>query len=418
MSSTASPLAVAPPPAAARRTGLALASLFLGTFVLGSAELLVVGVLNRVASDMSVSVSTAGTLVTAYALGICVGGPVLTAASIRFGRRNLLIAALAAYIAGNAGLAAAASFGEMLAARAVTGCLQGLFIGVAFAVATSIVPAERMGWAISTVFGGIAVSTAIGLPLGTFIGQELGWRAAFGSVAALGVVALAAIAALVPRVDNRGAGGLRAQAPHALAPRVLALLGVGFLVMGGEFAALTYLTPFLEQTTGISGSLVSVFLLAYGIANAAGTFLGGRAADRNASLTLATATIVVVGALVLLYLGGSAVALAVIALLVWGLVGFGLVPSLQYRVVSLAGPGGDLASTLPASAVTGGIAVGSLIGGWAVARHGPSAAVLVVVINCGIAGPAAIATRWLTPPHPPATGTADSTADATESASR
>jgi hypothetical protein len=149
--------------------------------------------------------------------------------------------------------------GSDLDGAAITGCLQGLFIGVAFAVGTSIAPAERMGWAISTVFGG-------------------------------------------------------------------------------------------------------VFLLAYGLANAAGTFVGGRAADRNASPALAAATIVLVAALGLLYLGGAAPALVVIALVVWGPVGFSLVPSLQYRVVSLAGPGGDLAATLPASAVTGGIAVGSRAG--------------------------------------------------------
>jgi MFS transporter, DHA1 family, inner membrane transport protein len=188
--------------------------------------------------------------------------------------------------------------------------------------------------------------------------------------------------------------------------------------MGGEFAALTYLTPFLQQTTGISGSLVSVFLLAYGLANAIGTFLGGRAADRNASLTLSAATIVLVAALVLLYLAGSVPALVLIALLVWGLVGFGLVPSLQYRVVSLAGPGGDLAATLPASAVTGGIAVGSLTGGWAVAHHGPPAAILTGVIIRAIAVPAATATRWLRPPQQAAAGTAGTTADATEPASR
>jgi DHA1 family inner membrane transport protein len=385
--------------AANRRAGMALAALFLSTFVLGSAELLVVGVLNRIARDMSVSVSTAGTLVTAYALGICVGGPLLTAVSIRFGRRVLLIATLAAYVAGNAGLIAAANFGEMLAARAITGSLQGLFIGVAFAVGTSIVPPERMGQAISTVFGGIAVSTAVGVPLGTLIGQQFGWRAAFGSVAALGVVAVAAVALLVPRVSNRGAGGLRTQAPHALAPRVLAVLGVGFLIMGGEFATLTYLTPFLQQTTGISGSLISAFLLAYGAANAAGTFLGGRAADRNAGVTLMAATIILVAALAMLYLAGPVPALVAIALLVWGVVGFGLVPSLQYRVISLAGPGGDLAATLPASAVTGGIAVGSLIGGWAVAHHGPSAAVLTGIVICAIAVPGAIATYWLRPPR-------------------
>ncbi|HMG65131.1 MAG TPA: MFS transporter [Streptosporangiaceae bacterium] len=385
-----------------RRPGLVLASLFLGTFVLGSAELVVVGVLNRIAADLSVSVSTAGTLVTAYALGICVGGPALTAVSIRFGRRGLLLVTLAAYILGNVGLVAAASFGEMLAARAITGSLQGLFIGVAFAIGTSVVPPERMGWAISTVFGGIAVSTAVGVPLGTLIGQEFGWRAAFGSIAALGVIALVALAAMIPPVRNRGVGGMRAQAPHALAPRVLAVLATGFLIMGGEFAALTYLTPFLQQKTGITGSLISVFLLAYGAANAAGTFIGGRAADRNASVTLAVSTVILVAALGLLYLAGSVPALVIVALLVFGLAGFGLVPSLQYRTVSLAGPGGDLASTLPASAVTGGIAVGSLIGGWALAHHGPAAPVLTGAIICAIAIPAAIATMWLRPPAPPA----------------
>jgi DHA1 family inner membrane transport protein len=380
------------------RTNLVLGTLFLGTFILGSAELVVVGLLDLIAKDMAVSISLAGTLVTAYALGISIGGPLLTAVSIRFGRRRLLAASLAAYLAGNVLAVVASSFGELLVARAVTGALQGLFIGVAFAVGTSVVPRERMGRAIATVFGGIAVSTALGVPLGTLIGQALGWRAAFVTIIILGAVALVATLIVVPRVQNTGSGGFAAQARHALAPRVLAVLGVGFLIMGGQFAALTYITPFLQQETGISGGLISAFLLVYGLANAVGTFIGGRAADRDASTTLVAATAVLVLALGALYLFGSSPVLVAVAMVAWGLVGFGLVPSLQYRVVSLAGPGRDFAATLPASAVTGGIAVGSLIGGWAVAGYGPAGAVVTAIVIVALSVPAAWATGRLKAP--------------------
>ena len=211
----------------------------------------------------------------------------------------------------------------------------------------------------------------------------MGWRAAFVAVVVLGAVALVSTLAFVPPVESTGTGGFAAQARHALAPRVLAVLGVGFLLMGGQFAALTYLAPFLEGVTGISGGLIGVFLLAYGIANAVGTFVGGWAADRNATATLVAANVVLICALGMLYLVGSTPALVVFALGVWGLVGFGLVPSLQYRAVSLAGPGRDLAAVLPASAVNAGIAVGALVGGWAVGGYGASAPVVAGAAICG-----------------------------------
>jgi DHA1 family inner membrane transport protein len=379
------------------RANLTLAALFLATFVLGSAELVVVGVLDLISGDLRVSIGTAGTLVTAYALGISIGGPLLTAATIRLRRRLVLLVSLAAYLAGNVLVAVATDIGTVLLARIVTGALQGLFIGVAFAVGTSVVPPGRMGRAISVVFGGIAVSTAVGVPLGTLVGRAYGWRTTFLAIVALGVVALVAIVALVPAVPNTGTGGFGAQARHALAPRVLAVLGVGLLVMGGQFAALTYITPFLTRTTGVSGGLISVFLLAYGAANAVGAFAGGWAADRGATATLVAANAVLVAALAALYLAGSVPFLVAVALLVWGLVGFGLVPSLQYRVVSLAGPGRDLAATLPASAVTAGIAAGAALGGWAVTGHGPAAAVLTGLVICTLALPAGVATAWLRP---------------------
>jgi MFS transporter, DHA1 family, inner membrane transport protein len=382
------------------RTNLALGALFLGAFVVGSAELVVVGILNLIAGDLSVSISTGGTLVTTYALGIAIGGPLLTAVSIKFGRRPLLLVTLGAYVLGNVLAALAVNFGMLLFARVLTGSLHGLFIGVAFAVGAGLLPPERMGRAISVVFGGIAVATALGVPLGTLVGQAWGWQASFIGIVIAGAVAVVLMLVFVPDVPNSGIGGFSAQARHALAPRVLAVLGLGFLTMGGQFAALTYLQPFLADVTGISGSMISIFLLVYGIANAVGAFLGGAAADRNAGRTLVVASIVLVVALGVLYVGGSSPIVVALALGMWGLVGFGLVPSLQYRVVSLAGPGRDFAAMLPASAVTAGIAFGALVGGWAVGRSGASAAVLTGLVLTALAVPAAWATGFLKLPAP------------------
>jgi DHA1 family inner membrane transport protein len=399
-----------PSPAGSARVGLSLWTLFLGAFVVGSAELVVVGILDLIAGDLQVSISSAGTLVTAYALGISIGGPALTAVSMKVGRRTLLRLSLAAYVAGNVLAGLAVNFGILLLARVLTGALHGLFIGVAFAVAASMVPPERMGRSISMVFGGISVATALGVPLGTLLGQEVSWHATFLAIAGFGLVALVATLVLVPRVPNAGGGGFGAQARHALAPRVLAVLGLGFFIMGGQFAALTYLTPFLAEVTHISGGAISLFLLAYGIANAVGTFAGGWAADRGASRTLVIANVVLVVAIGGLYFGGAGPVLVAVALLVWGVVGFGLVPSLQYRVISLAGPGRDLAATLPPSAVTAGIAAGAAVGGWALSAHGPSAAVLTGLIITAVALPFSWLTGFLRPPTPAAAPEPETTA--------
>jgi DHA1 family inner membrane transport protein len=332
------------------------------------------------------------------ALAALFGGPLLTALTIRLRRNPVLVVALGLYVFGTAVAALTGSFGVLLAARAATGALQGLFIGVAFAVGTSLVPPHRMGRATSAVLGGIAVSTAAGVPLGTLLAQASSWRAAFLAVAALGVVVLAVTLVAIPPVRHAGRGGLAAQARHALAPRVLAVLGVGFLIMGGQFAALTYISVFLAGVTGISGPLTSVFLLAYGVATAVGTFTGGRAADRAAPTTLIGGNVLLVLALGTLAMFGRLPAVVAVAFGLWGVVGFGLVPSLQYRVVSLAGPGRDLASTLPASAVTAGIAVGALVGGWAVAGHGGIGAMVTGLVFCAVAVPLSWATSLLRPP--------------------
>jgi DHA1 family inner membrane transport protein len=380
------------------RSQLALGTLMLGAFVVGTAELVVVGVLPLISEDMSVSISTAGQLVTAYALGIAFGGPVLNALTTRFGRRFLAWMCMSCYIAGNVLAVAAVNFGMLVAARFITGSIHGLFIGVASVVATGVVPAERQGRAMSMVFGGIAVATVLGIPLGTLIGQALSWQATFISIIILGSIALAATLLFVPPVEGSGQGGFRAQARCAFAPRVLAVMGVGYMLMAGQFAVFTYLAPFLEEVTGISGSLLSGFLFAFGIASAVGTFLGGLAADRSTTTTLWVGNALVIVTLAVLHLVGSVPVLVALVLVVWGLIMFAIFPPLQLRVISLAGIGGNLAATLSASAANAGIATGAVLGGWVVSAQGVDPIVLVGIVICGIALPAAWATKWLAVP--------------------
>lgn len=381
------------------RSELALTTLMLGAFVVGTAELVIVGVLPLVADDMSVSISRTGQLVTAYALGISLGGPILNALTARFGRRFLAWMCLTCYIAGNALAVAASGFGMLVAARFITGSIHGLFIGVASVVAAGVVPEEKKGRAMSMVFGGIAVATVLGIPLGTLIGQTLGWRATFTGIIILGCLALAATLLFVPPVEGAGMGGLAEQARCAFAPRVLAMLAVGFTLMCGQFTVFTYLAPWLEDVTDISGGMISAFLLAFGIASAAGTFLGGLAADRSTTKTLWAGNALVIIALALLYLVGSIPILVALVLAVWGVLMFAIFPSLQVRVISLAGVGGNLAATLSASAANAGIAVGALIGGWVVANHGVEPLVLVGLVICAIALPGAWTTQRLRAPE-------------------
>ena len=385
-----------PTPDTDPRSRRALRALALGAFAVGTTELVVVGILNLIAKHQGVSVSTAGQLVTAYALGIAVGAPVLTALTARLGRRFVLRLSLGAFVAGNVLAAVATTFHMLLLARVVTGSVHGLFIGVASVIAAGLVPPERRGQAISIVFGGIAVATVVGVPIGTLIGQSLGWRAAFALVIILGTAALVASMIFVPPIAPSGGGNVRSQARAAFNPRVLAVLGVGLVIFSAQFSAFTYLTPFLARATGVSGGLVSVFLLIFGLAAAAGTMLGGRAADRNAPRTLLVTNVALVVVLAALIAVRATPILVAVLLGAWGLSLFGLVPALQLRIITLAGPGSDLAATLGASAVNAGIAIGSLLGGAVLATHGATAPVVVALTLSALAVPATWAIGLIT----------------------
>ncbi|MFJ4688122.1 MFS transporter [Streptomyces sp. NPDC088789] len=381
------------------RNRLALASLGLGAFVIGTAELVIVGVLELISEDLGVSLSTAGLLVTAYALGVSIGGPIVTAATIRMPRRALLWVALGVFVLGNLVAVFAGAFGLLVVARVLCGAIHGLFLGAASAVATGLVPPEHRGQAVGLVFGGISVSTVVGVPLGTLLGQNLGWEATFAGVVVLGVVALAAMMAFVPSVvHGTGAGGLSEQARHAFHPRVLAMLAAGVVLMGSQFIAFTFLAPFLEDVTGVGSGAVSAFLLIFGVFSAIGTIAGGRFADINASATMFIGNLVLVVALAGLYVFRENAVLVGIALAGWGIVGFGVTPAFQLRVISLAGEGGDLAATLGASAANVGVALGAVVGGWALDAFGVADVPLTALIVAVVALPAVFGTRFLKVP--------------------
>ncbi|MER7702198.1 MFS transporter [Kitasatospora sp. NPDC097605] len=383
---------------------LAFLSLALVAFVVGTSEFAVVGILGPIADGLGAGLGTAGLLVTGYALGISLGGPALTALTLRLPRRTLLLGALAAYVAASAGAAAAGGIGVLLAARCAAGLAHGVIVGAATSVAVALAGPGRQGRAISLVFGGISVATVLGVPLGTLVGQSLGWRAALAAVAGLGALALLAVRRTVPPTAAMGAAGLAGQARGALSRPVLALLGTAVVLFTGQFTAYTYLAGYLTEVTGVDGRLVGGYLLAFGTAAAVGTFVGGRCADRRAAATLTAGCAGLTIALPALHLCGRSGAAAAVLVAGWGLVGFGLVPALQSRIVELAGPGGDFAATLGVSAANAGIAAGAALGGWTVSAHGVSTVVplgAAICLGALLAVAACARLRPATPPAPP-----------------
>jgi len=388
-----------------RRPTLILAVLFTGAFVMGCAEMLVVGLIDLIATDLQVSVPSAGALVTANAVGLAVGGPLLTFLTTAFDRRRVLLLSTGVFVLANLLPALGADYSTFFVARVVIGAVQGLYIAAAITMATSIVPPERAGRAMAVVISGFASASAFGLPLGTLLGQAIGWRASFVAVVVIAALVLALAVIVLPSVPSGGTTDALAQARQALAPRVLALLGLCFVIFVAIQSVLTYVVPFLDQVTDVRGSVVGAFLLAYGVATTVGSWVGGRFADANAARTLVIGTTGLLASLGLMAAFGGVAGCVALAILGLGAFGMGMAPSMQHRVVSLAGQGGPLAASLPASAVNAGIAVGSLAGGVAINVGGVGSTVIAGMAFAVVAIVVAVATRTLRVPIEAETGT-------------
>ncbi|CAL9429167.1 MFS transporter [Streptomyces sp. enrichment culture] len=343
---------------------LALLALAVGAFGIGTTEFVMMGLLPDVADDLGISIPSAGHLVSAYALGVVIGAPLLAAATTRMSRRAVLIALMALFVAGNALSAVAPGEISLLAARFVSGLPHGAFFGVGAVVATGMVAPERKARSVSLMFLGLTVANIVGVPAATAVGQQLGWRATFLGVSAIGVAAMAALAALIPRDGAPApATGLRGELAALRSLPVWLALGTTVAGFGALFAAYSYITPMLTDAAGFAGTSVTLLLALFGVGATAGNLLGGRLADHSLRVTLfgGLASLVVVLALFPLLMRTPVTAAASVALL--GMAAFATGSPLQLMVMEKAAAAPSLASSANQAAFNLANAGGAWIGG-------------------------------------------------------
>ncbi|WP_051328740.1 MFS transporter [Geminicoccus roseus] len=351
---------------------LALYALTAGAFGIGVTEFVIMGLLLEVGADLGVSIASAGLLISGYALGVVVGAPVLTVLTARWPRKTVLLALMAIFIAGNAACALAPGYGFLMAARVATALAHGTFFGVGSVVATGLVPSDRKASAIAVMFTGLTVANILGVPLGTWIGQHLGWRATFAAVTLVGLAAFTVIAALVPR-DRAApeAGDWRTDLAAILQAPVLLGLATTVLGYAGVFAVFTYIAPLLTRISGFQPAAVSPVLLVFGVGLIAGNLVGGRFADRNLLATVFGTLAALALVLAAMTWGFQAPVAAVLLTGLLGAAGFATVAPLQVWVLSrAAGASQSLASSFNIAAFNLGNALGAWAGG-AVIEHGP-----------------------------------------------
>ncbi|MXN51316.1 MFS transporter [Shinella sp. AETb1-6] len=351
---------------------LALFALTVAAYAIGTTEFVIVGLLPTVASDLDITLPLAGLIVSVYALGVTFGAPVLTALTGRLGRKPLLVGLMALFIAGNALAALSPTYEMLLVGRVLSAFAHGVFFSVGATIAADLVAPDRRASAIAMMFMGLTVAIVTGVPLGTFIGQTFGWRATFWAVAGLGVVALAAIALLLPSdLKRETPAGLMQQVRVLGSGRLLVVFAMTALGYGGTFVTFTFLSPLLQDITGFSANMVSLVLVLYGVAIAIGNLVGGRIADRDPVQALAVMFALQAAALAVLTLTAPSPVLALVTLAAIGFLSFATVPGLQLYVVDMARrhrPAAvDVASALNIAAFNLGIAAGAWIGGLVVA---------------------------------------------------
>ncbi len=341
---------------------LGLVALAMGAFGIGLTEFVIMGLLPEVAADFAVSEAAAGWLISGYALGVVVGAVGLTAATTRLPRKPVLMGLVVLFIAGNVLTALAPDYALAMTGRVLAALSHGAFFGIGSVVAASLVAPEKRAGAIAIMFTGLTAANVLGVPFGTFLGQQFGWRSTFWVIAGIGVLALAGIAALVPATaDAQERISLRRELRAFRSAQVWLSLAVTVLAFGGMFGAFTYIAYTLTEVSGFSAGAVPWLLVLFGAGLVAGNWLGGRLADRRLDATLIAfiaALVVVLGAFALF--AGSQPA-TIVALVLMGAFGFGTVPGLQSRIMDYAGG----APTLASGANIGAFNVGNALGAWA-----------------------------------------------------
>ncbi|MFD1178370.1 MFS transporter [Paenibacillus puldeungensis] len=349
-----------------KKLPLAILALLISAFAIGTTEFVIMGILPDVAHDLHVSLSTSGLLVTGYALGVAIGGPVITACTGRLERKWLLFGLMLIFVAGNVLAALAPNYSVLMVARILASFAHGTFFGVGSIVATKLVSKEKQASAIAMMFAGLTLANILGVPLGTFIGQIWGWRATFLVVSALGILSLAGIAVLIPAGLEQASSKFRQEIQVLRNKQVLLALMMTILGFGGVFTAFTYITPILTELTGFSEESVTPILLVFGIGMTIGNTIGGRLADWKLMPSLTGMLVFLAAVLALFTVTSSYKIAAVITVFVWGFASFTIVPAFQMRVLAKAEGSPNMASALNISSFNLANAGGAYLGGWVI----------------------------------------------------
>ena len=350
-----------------RHRYIAMVAMALGGFGIGTTEFVAMGLLNLIAEDFSISEDQAGHVISAYALGVVIGAPLITTLTGSIPRRRLALLLMGAFVIGNGLSVFAHSYEILMLSRFIAGFPHGAYFSVTALIAASMAPNGKRGKAVALTGMGLSIATVIGVPIAQWLGSTFGWNAAFAMVAAIGVITFVALWFTVPHMTLMPRTKPLTELGALVNSQVLMTLAIGTVGFGGMVAVYTYISWTLTENAGFNGSLIWIPLMVYGIGMVIGTYIGGVLADRNleyAILGTLLSLIVVLSAFY--FLSHNAVA-GIINFGVIGLLGSTLVPNLQTRLMDVAGDAQTLAAALNHSALNMANAAGAAVGGAVIA---------------------------------------------------
>lgn len=360
------------PPAGSRgdrvpHVGLAVLALAIGGFAIGTTEFVTMGLLNEIAAGIDESIPATGHIITAYAFGVVVGAPVIVALGARLPRRELAIGLMLALALGNAVTALASGYLPVMAARFLAGLPHGAYFGVASLLAASLVAPERRGRAVSRVMLGLSVATVAGVPAATWLGQQLGWRAAYWAVVGFAVTAALLVLAFVPHQPGDRTASVRGELSALKRPQVLFAVSAGMVGFGGLFAMYSYVAPIVTEVTDLADSTIPWFLLAFGIGSVLGSWLAGPLADWDVPRLVVGGLVATIAVLVVFYFTAELPAATAIGVFAIGALGSLVAIGLQIRLMDAAGEAQMLGAALNHSALNIANGLGAWLGGLVIA---------------------------------------------------
>jgi len=342
---------------------VALFALAIGAFGIGLTEFVIAGILPQIAADFGVNIPTAGLMATSYALGVFIGAPLLTVLGARIPRKTMLIALACIFTLGNIITALAPTLSLAIVGRVITSFNHGAFFGIGSIIAASLVAPGRQASAIAFMFSGLTLANLIGVPAGTWLAQMFGWRLVFWVIAGIGLITMASVALLVPRIAKGKAAALRAELRAFVDPQVLLVMGITIFGPAAFFTSITYIAPMMIDKAGFSAGGVAWLMVLFGLGLAVGNWIGGRFADRSLFGTLFV-TLAAQGLVLLVFwIGVENPVVASASVFLMAAFGFATVSPIQKLVMDRASHAG--APTMAASVNIGMFNLGNALGAWA-----------------------------------------------------